>query len=90
MQDKPVALVSGANKGIGRQIAKDLATHRFTMLVGSGNLEHVETAAKGVGADARTPSSSASRLGFTSTSRRGVSYERSREVRSRRLYRRAA
>jgi NAD(P)-dependent dehydrogenase (short-subunit alcohol dehydrogenase family) len=30
MQDKPVALVTGANKGIGLQIAKDLVAHGFT------------------------------------------------------------
>jgi NAD(P)-dependent dehydrogenase (short-subunit alcohol dehydrogenase family) len=53
MQEKPVALVTGANKGIGLQIAKDLAAHGFTVLVGSRNLEHGETAAKSVGADAR-------------------------------------
>ena len=53
MQDKPVALVTGANKGIGLQIAKDLAAHGFTVLVGSWNLEQGETAAKSVGADAR-------------------------------------
>ncbi|MGQ3477330.1 SDR family oxidoreductase [Paenibacillus sp. TY11] len=53
MQDKPVALVTGANKGIGLQIAKDLAAHGFTVLVGSRNLEHGEMAAKSVGADAR-------------------------------------
>jgi NAD(P)-dependent dehydrogenase (short-subunit alcohol dehydrogenase family) len=53
MQDKPVALVTGANKGIGLQIAKDLAAHGFTVLVGSRNLEHGETAASSVGADAR-------------------------------------
>jgi NAD(P)-dependent dehydrogenase (short-subunit alcohol dehydrogenase family) len=52
MHNKPVALVTGANKGIGLQIAKDLATHGFTVLVGSRNLEHGETAAKSVGADA--------------------------------------
>jgi NAD(P)-dependent dehydrogenase (short-subunit alcohol dehydrogenase family) len=46
MQDKPVALVYGANKGIGLQIAKDLAAHGFTVLVGSRNLKHGETAAK--------------------------------------------
>jgi NAD(P)-dependent dehydrogenase (short-subunit alcohol dehydrogenase family) len=53
MHDKPVALVTGANKGIGLQIAKDLAAHGFTVLVGSRNLEDGETAAKSVGADAR-------------------------------------
>jgi NAD(P)-dependent dehydrogenase (short-subunit alcohol dehydrogenase family) len=53
MQDKPVALVTGANKGIGLQIAKDLSTHGFTVLVGSRNLEDGETAAKSVGDDAR-------------------------------------
>src|SRR5882762_6856536 len=53
MYDHPVALVTGANKGIGLQIAKDLAARGFTVLVGSRNLEHGETAAKSVGADAR-------------------------------------
>lgn len=54
MQDKPVALVTGANKGIGLQIAKDLAGHGFTVLVGSRKLENGETAAKSVGADGPT------------------------------------
>ncbi len=53
MQDKPVALVTGANQGIGLQITKDLAAHGLTVLVGSRNLENGETAAKSVGADAR-------------------------------------
>ena len=52
MQNKLVALVTGANKGIGLQIAKDLAAHGFIVFVGSRNLEHGETAAKSVGADA--------------------------------------
>jgi NAD(P)-dependent dehydrogenase (short-subunit alcohol dehydrogenase family) len=53
MHDKPVALVTGANKGIGLQIAKDLAANGLTVLVGSRNLEHGETAAKSIGANAR-------------------------------------
>jgi NAD(P)-dependent dehydrogenase (short-subunit alcohol dehydrogenase family) len=53
MQDKPVALVTGANQGIGLQIAKDLAAHGFTVLVGSRNLEHGEAAANSVPAGAR-------------------------------------
>jgi len=52
MQDKPVALVTGANQGIGLQIAKDLAKHGFTVLVGSRNFERGEAAAKEVGPDA--------------------------------------
>jgi len=52
MNDKPVALVTGANQGIGLQIAKDLMTHGFTVLVGSRNFEKGEAAAKSIGADA--------------------------------------
>jgi len=52
MQDKLVALVTGANQGIGLQIAKDLAAHGLTVLVGSRSLENGETAAKSIGADA--------------------------------------
>jgi NAD(P)-dependent dehydrogenase (short-subunit alcohol dehydrogenase family) len=53
MNDKPIALVTGANQGIGLQIAKDLVTHGFTVLVGSRNLERGEVAAREVGPDAR-------------------------------------
>jgi NAD(P)-dependent dehydrogenase (short-subunit alcohol dehydrogenase family) len=49
MHDKLVALVTGANKGIGLQIAKELAGRGFTVLVGSRNLELGEAAAKSVG-----------------------------------------
>lgn len=52
MPEKLAALITGANKGIGLQIAKDLAAHSFTVLIGSRNFEHGETAAKSVGADA--------------------------------------
>ncbi|MGV2292346.1 SDR family oxidoreductase [Trinickia sp. YCB016] len=53
MQDKPVALVTGANQGIGLQIAKDLVAQGFTVLVGSRNFERGEAAANEVGPDAR-------------------------------------
>src|SRR5580693_3571821 len=53
MHNHPVALVTGANQGIGLQIAKDLVTHGFTVLVGSRILKRGETAAKEVGPDAR-------------------------------------
>lgn len=49
MQNNRVALVTGANKGIGLQIAKDLATHGFTVLVGSRQLEKGQVAARSVG-----------------------------------------
>jgi NAD(P)-dependent dehydrogenase (short-subunit alcohol dehydrogenase family) len=52
MQEKPVALVTGANQGIGLQIAKELVKHGFTVLVGSRNFERGEAAAKEVGPDA--------------------------------------
>lgn len=52
MQDKHVALVTGANQGIGLQIARDIVTHGFTVLVGSRNFERGEAAAREVGPDA--------------------------------------
>ena len=52
MLNKPVALVTGANQGIGLQIAKDLVAQGLSLLVGSRNLERGEAAAKDVGPDA--------------------------------------
>ncbi len=52
MNNKPVALVTGANQGIGMQIAKDLVSHGYTVLVGSRNLQRGEAAAKEIGVDA--------------------------------------
>ena len=52
MHDKPVALVTGANQGIGLQIAKDMTAHGFTVLVGSRDFARGETAAKEVGPNA--------------------------------------
>lgn len=53
MHDKPVALVTGANRGIGLQIAKDLAARGLTVLIGARNLERGEAAARAVGNGAR-------------------------------------
>ena len=53
MHDRPVALVTGANKGIGLQIAKELAGHGFTVLIGSRRLDAGEAAAKTVDDHAR-------------------------------------
>lgn len=52
MADNRVALVTGANQGIGFQIAKDLAAHGLTVLVGSRDLEKGEAAARSIGAGA--------------------------------------
>jgi NAD(P)-dependent dehydrogenase (short-subunit alcohol dehydrogenase family) len=49
MHERPVALVTGANQGIGLQIAKDLVGHGFAVLVGSRNFERGEAAAQEVG-----------------------------------------
>jgi NAD(P)-dependent dehydrogenase (short-subunit alcohol dehydrogenase family) len=53
MPDKPVALITGANQGIGLQIARDLAAHGFAVLVGSRNLARGEAAADTIDGDAR-------------------------------------
>src|SRR5215469_9035687 len=52
MQNKPVALITGANQGIGLQIAKDLAAKNFTVLVGSRDYARGEEAAKTIDGDA--------------------------------------
>jgi len=52
MHNQLVALVTGANQGIGLEIAKALAAHDYTVLVGSRNLEKGEAAAKSIGANA--------------------------------------
>lgn len=53
MPDKSVALVTGANKGIGFEIAKGLAAEDFIVLVGSRSLDNGLRAAAKVGGDAR-------------------------------------
>ena len=52
MKDKRVVLVTGANQGIGLQVAKELVTKGFSVVMGSRNLERGETAAKSVGTGA--------------------------------------
>ena len=51
--DKPVALVTGANQGIGLQVAKALAANDYTVLVGSRDRARGETAARTIDGDAR-------------------------------------
>jgi NAD(P)-dependent dehydrogenase (short-subunit alcohol dehydrogenase family) len=52
MHEKPVALVTGANQGIGLQIAKDLIGYGFTVWVGSRDFERGVAAAREAGPDA--------------------------------------
>ncbi|MDP8984705.1 MAG: SDR family NAD(P)-dependent oxidoreductase [Pseudomonadota bacterium] len=49
MQTNRLALVTGANQGIGLQVAKELVAHGLTVLVGSRNFERGEAAAKAIG-----------------------------------------
>ncbi len=58
MTDKRIALVTGANQGIGLQIAKDLAAEGLAVLVGSRNFENGEKAAREIGANAHADSAS--------------------------------
>lgn len=53
MHTKLVALVTGANQGIGLQIAKELAARDFTVLVGSRHLARGIEAAAAIAGDAR-------------------------------------
>src|SRR6202030_27352 len=52
MQDKRIALVTGANQGVGLQVAKELVANGVTVLVGSRNFERGEAAAREIGAGA--------------------------------------
>ena len=49
MHDHRVALVTGANQGVGLQVAKELVAHGLTVLVGSRNRDRGEAAAKEIG-----------------------------------------
>ena len=53
MNATPVALVTGANKGIGLQIAKDLAAAGYAVVLGSRDLARGEAAAATIDGDAR-------------------------------------
>jgi NAD(P)-dependent dehydrogenase (short-subunit alcohol dehydrogenase family) len=52
MQDKRIALVTGANQGVGRQVAKELVANGLTVLLGSRNFERGEAAATEIGSSA--------------------------------------
>ena len=52
MPDQRIALVTGANQGVGLQLATELVANGVTVLVGSRNFERGEAAAKQIGAGA--------------------------------------
>ena len=52
MPDKRIALVTGANQGVGFQVAKELAASGATVLAGSRDLTRGEAAAKEIGSGA--------------------------------------
>jgi NAD(P)-dependent dehydrogenase (short-subunit alcohol dehydrogenase family) len=52
MSDTRIALVTGANRGVGFQVAKALAANDITVYVGARNLKHAEAAAAEIGSDA--------------------------------------
>src|SRR5690625_4391352 len=49
MKQKRIALITGANQGVGFQVAKELAADGVTVLLGSRNLARGETAASEIG-----------------------------------------
>jgi NAD(P)-dependent dehydrogenase (short-subunit alcohol dehydrogenase family) len=49
MQHQRIALVTGANQGVGLQVAKELVAKGVTVLVGSRNFERGAAAAKDIG-----------------------------------------
>ncbi|OOQ57747.1 SDR family NAD(P)-dependent oxidoreductase [Mucilaginibacter pedocola] len=51
--NQPIALVTGANQGVGNQIAKELAANGYTVYVGSRNFSNGEKAAAEIGGNAK-------------------------------------
>ena len=51
--DSRVALVTGANTGIGKEIARQLAADGLTVFVGSRDAERGRRAVEEIGGDAR-------------------------------------
>lgn len=52
MSNKRIALVTGANQGVGFQVAKELVANGHKVFIGSRNLKRGEAAAEDIGEDA--------------------------------------
>lgn len=52
MQERMVALVTGANKGLGKQVAKELAGRGYVVFIGSRDLSNGQKAAEEIGENA--------------------------------------
>jgi NAD(P)-dependent dehydrogenase (short-subunit alcohol dehydrogenase family) len=74
MQDKRIALVTGANQGVGLQVAKELVANGVTVLVGSRNFERGKAAAEEIG-----PGAIALQLDVTDRASIAAAAERIRE-----------
>jgi NAD(P)-dependent dehydrogenase (short-subunit alcohol dehydrogenase family) len=74
MPGQRVALVTGANQGVGLQVARELVAAGLTVLVGSRNFERGEAAAKEIG-----PGASALQLDVTDGASIAAAAERIRE-----------
>ncbi len=73
MQNKRVALVTGANQGVGLQVAKELVANGLAVLIGSRNFEHGKAAAEEIG-----PSATALQLDVTDAASIAAAAERIR------------
>lgn len=73
MSEKKTALVTGANKGIGLQIVRDLAAQGFTVYLGSRSLQRGEHAAQAIEGDVRVVA-----LDVTDAATIAAAYERIR------------
>jgi NAD(P)-dependent dehydrogenase (short-subunit alcohol dehydrogenase family) len=51
VSDRAVAVISGANRGIGREVVRQLAEHGYTAILGSRDAEKGERAASDLGLD---------------------------------------
>ncbi len=49
MKNERIALITGANQGVGFQVAKELVANGLTVLVGSRNFERGKAAAEEIG-----------------------------------------